>query len=43
MPMPAAAVACATSRTATHRRRQPERSVRYRTVQTHLATWLELS
>ena len=41
--MPAAAVACATSRTATHRRRQPERSVRYRTVQTHLATWLELS
>lgn len=36
--MPAAATACATSRTATYRRRQPER-----TVQTHLATWLELA
>ena len=41
--MPAAAVACATSRTATYRRRQPERTVLYRTVQTHLATWLELA
>lgn len=42
MPMPAAA-ACATSRTATYRRRQPERSLLYRTVQMHLATWLELA
>ncbi|WP_034924498.1 hypothetical protein [Candidatus Accumulibacter vicinus] len=25
-----------------HRRRWPERTVRYRTVQTHLATWLDL-
>lgn len=41
--MPAAAVACATSRTATYHRRQPERTVLYRTVQTHLATWLELA
>lgn len=41
--MPAAAAACATSRTATYRRRQPERTVLYRTVQTHLATWLELA
>jgi hypothetical protein len=41
--MPAAAVACATSRTATYRRRQPERAVLYRTVQNHLATWLELA
>ena len=41
--MPAAAVACATSRTATYRRRQPERTVLYRTEQTHLATWLELA
>jgi len=41
--MPAAAAACATPRTATYRRRQPERSVLYRTVQTHLATWLELA
>jgi hypothetical protein len=30
MPMPAAAAACATSRTATYRRRQPERSQFYR-------------
>ena len=41
--MPAAAVACATSRTTTYRRRQPERTVLYRTVQSHLATWLELA
>ena len=40
--MPAAA-ACAASRTATYRRRQPERTVLYRTVQSHLATWLELA
>ena len=26
-----------------YRRRQPERTVLYRTVQTHLATWLELA
>ena len=37
------AAACASSRTATYRRRQPERTVLYRTVQTHLATWLELT
>lgn len=37
------AVACATSRTAAYRRRQPERTVLYRTVQSHLATWLELA
>lgn len=41
--MPSAAVACATLRTATYRRRQPERTVLYRIVQTHLATWLELA
>jgi len=41
--MPTAAAACATSRTAAYRRRQPERTVLYRTVQTHLATWLELA
>ena len=41
--MPAATTACATSRTATYRRRQPERTVLYRTVQMHLATWLELA
>lgn len=41
--MHATVVACATSRTATYRRRQPERSVLYRTVQTHLVTWLELA
>jgi hypothetical protein len=43
MPVSAAAVACAASRTATYRRRQPERTVLYRTVQSHLATWLELA
>ena len=41
--MSAAAIVCAASRTATYRRRQPERSVLYRTVQSHLATWLELA
>lgn len=41
--MPAEAVACATSRIATYRRRQPERTLLYRTVQSHLATWLELA
>ena len=35
--------ACAPARTAVYRRRRPERTVLYRTVQTHLATWLELS
>jgi len=35
--------AAASSRTATYRRRQPERTVLYRTVQSHLATWLELA
>ena len=35
--------ACASARTAVYRRRRPERTVLYRTVQTHLATWLELS
>ena len=34
---------CASSHPALYRRRQPERTVLYRTVQTHLATWLELS
>jgi hypothetical protein len=38
-PMPAP---CAPARTAVYRRRRPERTVRYRTVQTPLATWLEL-
>ena len=38
--MPAAA--CAPDRTALYRRRQPERTVLYHTVQTHLASWLEL-
>jgi len=41
--MTAEAVACATSRIATYRRRQPERSVLYRAVQSYLATWLELA
>lgn len=41
--MSAAAAACAPSRTATYHRRQPERTVLYRTVQSHLATWLELA
>jgi hypothetical protein len=40
MVMPAAA--CAPNRTALYRRRQPERTVLYRTVQTHLASWLDL-
>ena len=35
--------ACASVRTAVYRRRRPERTVLYRTVQMHLATWLELS
>lgn len=33
--------ACALPRTAPYRRRRPERTLLYRTVQTHLATWLE--
>lgn len=39
--MPATA-ACASPRSAVDRRRQPERTLLYRTVQTHLATWLAL-
>ena len=39
--MPATA-ACASLRSAVYRRRQPERTLLYRTVQTHLATWLAL-
>jgi len=39
--MPASA-ACASPRSAVYRRRQPERTLLYRTVQTHLATWLAL-
>jgi DNA-directed RNA polymerase subunit RPC12/RpoP len=38
-----AGVPCASPRTARYRRRQPERTVLYRTVQAHLATWLELT
>jgi hypothetical protein len=34
---------CAFPRTARYRRRQPERTLLYRTVQDHLATWLELT
>lgn len=41
--MPAEAVTRAPSRIATYRRRQPERTVLYRAVQSHLATWLELA
>jgi hypothetical protein len=36
-----AIAACAPPRTAPYRRRRPERTLLYRTVQTHLATWLE--
>ncbi len=39
--MPATA-ACASPRSAVYRRRRPERTLLYRTVQTHLATWLAL-
>ena len=39
--MPATA-ACVLPRTAAYRRRQPERTLLYHTVQSHLATWLEL-
>ncbi|HNB69409.1 MAG TPA: hypothetical protein PL144_15565, partial [Accumulibacter sp.] len=35
--------ACAPARTAVYRRRRPERTGLYRSVQTHLATWLERS
>ncbi len=38
-----AAAPCASPRTARYRRRQPERTLLYRTVQGHLATWLELT
>lgn len=34
---------CASVRTAVYRRRRPERTVLYRTVRTHLATWLRLT
>ena len=37
------AAACGQPRTALYRRRRPERTVLYRTVQTHLASWLERS
>ena len=37
-----AATACASPRSAVNRRRQPARTLLYRTVQTHLATWLTL-
>lgn len=37
-----ATVACALSRSTAHDRRQPERTLLYRTVQAHLATWLAL-
>ena len=33
---------CASPRSAVYRRRRPEGTLRYRTVQTHLATWLAL-
>ena len=33
---------CAAPRNTVYRRRQPERTLLYRTVQTHLATWLAL-
>ncbi len=39
--MPASAV-CAKPRSSLYRRRQPECTLLYRTVQTHLATWLAL-
>ena len=39
--MPATA-ACVSPRSAVYRRRQPERTLLYRTVQAHLATWLAL-
>ncbi len=39
--MPATA-ACVLPRSPVYRRRQPERTLLYRTVQTHLATWLAL-
>ena len=37
------AAPCASPLTALYRRRQPERTLLHRTVQTHLATWLEFS
>ena len=39
--MPATA-ACVAPRSAVQRRRQPERTLLYRTAQAHLATWLAL-
>jgi len=42
MPSTAATAACAPPRSTVYHRRQPERTLLYRTVQTHLATWLEL-
>jgi DNA-directed RNA polymerase subunit RPC12/RpoP len=41
--MAMSAAACGQPRTALYRRRRPERTVLYRTVQTHLASWLERS
>ena len=40
--MPAAACGDASPRNAVYRRGQPQRTLLYRTVQTHLATWLAL-
>ena len=37
-----ATAACVSPRSALYRRRQPERTLLYRTVQAHLATWLAL-
>ena len=36
------AVPCAAPRSSLYHRREPERTLLYRTVQTHLATWLAL-
>jgi hypothetical protein len=40
--MPATAACAASPRSAVYHRRRPERTLLYRTVQTHLATWLAL-
>ena len=39
----AAAAPCAAARPQRYQRRRPEQTLWYRTVQAHLATWLELS
>ncbi len=43
MPSTAATTTCTPPRSTVYHRRQPERTLLYRTVQAHLATWLELS